>query len=327
MSTLLTARNLGLSVGTKCLFADINFSVLEREKVGLVGHNGSGKSSLFRLLDGSNAPDSGDISRRRGSRLATVEQFLPAALASLPLCDATLEPFANDEREQRAFEADQLLEKLGFIESEFGQLVGDLSGGQQNRLMFARAVISEPDIILFDEPTNHLDLATLGMFEQFMRDELQAAFILVSHDRTFLDAVTQRTLILRDERLYHFDLPFSAAREALTEHDAAAADTRKTEEQRIKALDASAKRLANWGRTFDNEKFSRRAKSMAKRVERLQSEKTFVSRGSGLKLELDLDDLRSKRVLRIEGFDVRPPSKETAAPPLFHIDELNIRPV
>lgn len=326
MSTLLTARNLGLSVGTKCLFSDINFSVLEREKVGLVGHNGSGKSSLLRLLDGSDAPDSGDISRRRGSRLATVEQFLPAALASLPLRDATLEPFANDEREQRAFEADRLLEKLGFIESDFGQLVGDLSGGQQNRLMFARAVISEPDIILFDEPTNHLDLATLGMFEQFMRNELQAAFILVSHDRTFLDAVTQRTLILRDERLHHFDLPFSAAREALTEHDAAAADTRRTEEQRIKALDASAKRLANWGRTFDNEKFSRRAKSMAKRVERLQSERTFVSRGSGLKLELDLDDLRSKRVLRIEGFDVRPPSKETAAPPLFHIDELNIRP-
>jgi len=326
MSTLLTARNLGHSVGTKGLFSTLNFSILERDKVGLVGHNGCGKSSLFRLLDGSEMPDEGAINWRRGSRLETVEQFLPDDLSNVRLREAALEPFPAEEREQRTFEADRLLERLGFNETEFQHLVGDLSGGQQNRLMFARAVISEPDIILFDEPTNHLDLATLGLFEQFMRDELRSAFIIVSHDRTFLDAVTQRTLILRDEQLYHFDVPFSAAREALAEHDEDAAESRKTEEQRIKALDASAKRLANWGKTFDNEKFSRRAKSMAKRVERLESEKTFVSRGSGLKLELELEDLRSKRVLKLENFDVRPPADLTEGPCLFHIDELNIRP-
>ena len=326
MSTLLSTQNLGHSVGTKRLFNDLNFSVAEGDQIGLVGHNGCGKSSLFRLLNGAEQADEGEINRRRGLRLTTVEQFLPAELAVLRVTDAVLERFAPDERQQRSFEAERLLEQLGFTAAEFDLAVGDLSGGQQNRLMFARAVIGEPQLILFDEPTNHLDLATLRMFEQFMRDTVQAAYILVSHDRTFLDSVTSRTLVLRDERIYSFDLAFSAAREALSTHDVANAQMRKAEEQRIKALETSAKRLANWGRTFDNEKFSRRAKSMAKRVERLESEKTFVTRGSGLKLEIDLEDLHSKRVMRIDDFDVKPTTTDAQAPTLFHIGELNIRP-
>lgn len=326
MRNLISIRNLSFSVGTQRLFDDVSFSINEGDRIGLVGHNGSGKSTLLGLLSGEHEPDEGEIARQRGLRLEAVEQFLPPALADLNLVEAALDRLPPGERAERAFEADRLLGQLGFCASEHGHRVGDLSGGQQNRLMFARAIIAEPEIVLFDEPTNHLDLATLSTFEHYLSETLSAAFVLISHDRTFLDRVTRRTLMLRDRRLYHFDLAFSAARHALAEQDVAAAEARRAEEKRIKSLQASAKRLANWGRTFDNEKFSRRAKNMERRVERLESEKTFVSRGSGLKLELDLSDTRAGRVVKVDDWGVRPVTKQADPPVLFHIDDLLIRP-
>ena len=112
--------------------------------------------------------------------------------------------------------------------------------------MFARALITEPNLILFDEPTNHLDLRTLLAFELYLR-QISAAFLIVSHDREFVNSVTDRTIFLRDERLYHFDLPYAKARQALPEHDDAAEATREQGEKTIRRLGASAKRLANWG--------------------------------------------------------------------------------
>ena len=125
--------------------------------------------------------------------------------------------------------------------------------------MFARAVVGEPDLLLLDEPTNHLDLATLRIFEAFLQ-KYRGGFVLVSHDRAFLDAVVGTTWFLRDGRLSCFDLPFSAARAALEEQDDAARRTRAAEERRIESLRASAKRLAIWGRVYDNEIFETRQK-------------------------------------------------------------------
>lgn len=326
MSNLLSTRNLTFSAGTKRLFTEVSFSIDEGDKVALVGHNGSGKSSLFRLIDGSDAADGGEIARRRGLRLAAVEQFLPDELNELNLHEAVLQHLPQAERDQRTFEAEMILGSLGFSDFEHTLRVRDLSGGQQNRLMFARAIAGEPELVLFDEPTNHLDLATIQIFERYLNTDLGCAFILVSHDREFLDAVTRRTLILRDERMYRFDLPFSAARHALLESDIAAVATRAAEEKKLKALQASAKRLATWGKVFDNEKFSRRAKSMEKRVARMEAQKTFVTRGSGLRLQLDAGDTRANRALLIEDLDVRPPFADSSVAPLFRIEQLIIRP-
>ena len=232
--------------------------------------------------------------------------------------------FRRAERDLEGFRAAVTLSRLGFSETQHELAVGDLSGGQLNRLMLARVLVGEPDVVLLDEPSNHMDLATLAMLEQYLAEEIPCAFLLVSHDRALLDAVTHRTLILRDERIYAFDLPYSAARQALTEMDIAAAAARADEEKKIAQLEASAKRLAIWGKVYDNEKLARKAKTMQKRVARLEQAKTFVSRGSGLSLTLEGRDARSNRMLRLADLTVTPPG--APAVPLFEIDELIIRP-
>jgi ATPase subunit of ABC transporter with duplicated ATPase domains len=169
-----------------------------------------------------------------------------------------------------------------------------------------------------------MDLATLALLEEYLSDQIPCAFMLVSHDRALLDAVTNRTLILRDARLYHFDLPYSAARRDLTEMDIAAVSTRAEEEKKIASLRASAKRLAVWGKVYDNEKLARKAKNMEKRVARMEQARTFVSRGSGLALSLESRGTRANRVLRILDLVVSPQGASHVR--LFHIDELIIRP-
>jgi ATPase subunit of ABC transporter with duplicated ATPase domains len=146
--------------------------------------------------------------------------------------------------------------------------------------MFGRAIITEPNVILFDEPTNHLDLSTLLIFENHLKS-MRATFLIISHDREFLDSVTNQTVFLRDERIYNFSMPYSKARDALEEHDLAAQQTREQEEKNINRLEASAHRLAVWGKVYDNAKLDKKAKTMEKRIERLKEVQTFVSRGQG----------------------------------------------
>ena len=318
MSVLLNCLAARFTAGTKPLFDGIDCSIVAGDKVGLCGHNGSGKSTLLRLLAGAEQLDGGQIQRRRGLRLAMVEQFLPDALAPLTVL-AAVQATAPDGEEYRAA---AVLTTLGFPAAEHGHTVADLSGGQQNRLLLARALVSDPEVILFDEPTNHMDLATLQVLEVFLRDEIGCAFVLVSHDRALLDAVTRRTLVLRDRRIYAFDLPFSATRQALAEQDVANATARRAEEKQIEELRVSARRLALWGKVYDNEALAKRAKSMEKRIARMEEDKTFVSAGSGLKLQLETAETRANRALRVTGFDVRAPDGTV----LFHINELILRP-
>jgi ATPase subunit of ABC transporter with duplicated ATPase domains len=322
MSTLLQARGVTHSVGDRPLFNDLEFTVSLGGRIGLVGHNGCGKSTLLDFLSGARSPDAGEIIVRRGLAIGRVEQFLPPASADQHVVDAVLDGLPDAPTAER-WRAEALLAELGIEQAAFELPARELSGGQQNRLMFARAVIGQPDLLLLDEPTNHLDLATLRVFEKFLQ-AYRGGFVLVSHDRAFLDAVVGTTWFLRDGRLWCFDLPFSAARTALAEQDDAARRTRAAEERRIEALRASAKRLATWGRIYDSEKFAKRAKSMEKRVERLEAERTFVTDGSPLDLSLDLAAVRSKEVVRVEQLHVAPADAPEHL--LFDVERLLIRP-
>jgi len=323
MSVLLQCHRLVHSMGTKPLFTDLDLIINTGDKVGLVGYNGSGKSTLLSILNGRLSPDDGEISRTSDLLLETVEQFIDPGLNERSLFEALCEKMPRDERDFSEYKAVMLLQQMGFNEAELQYKVSNLSGGEQNRLMFARAVINKPTLILFDEPTNHLDLQTLMVFEHFL-GSLDVAYLLISHDRHFLDAVTDRTLFLRDHRIYNFNLPFTEARIRLHEQDAAARASRKVEEKKIRELRASAKRLAIWGKVYDNEKLSRKAKSMEKRVEKMEGAKTFVTRGSGLNLTLDVKRSRANRMLQIEKHLIMSPGNSPK--PLFYIEDLFIRP-
>ena len=323
MATLIQCHRLTHFLGNKTLFRSLDIVINEGDKIGLVGHNGSGKSTLLDILSQALEADEGEISINRGLQLEVVEQFINPRLSDHTLAEALADNLPEEGKDFNQYRVEQLLAELGFSPDEYNYRISDLSGGQQNRLMFARAVINNPNLILFDEPTNHLDLITLLYFEKFLQ-QLDAGFLLISHDRQFLDAVTDRTVFLRDERIYSFNLPYTTAKIHMDAQDEAASARLKSEKKAIKSLAASAKRLATWGKVYDNEKFAAKAKSMEKRVEKMEENKTFVSKGSKLNLDLELLSARADRMLHIENREILSPGQEPV--PLFHIEEFFIRP-
>ena len=312
---LLQIRGLAHAVGERPLFADMDLALTGGERLGLVGHNGSGKSTLLGLMARRIEPDQGEVVWRTGLRLAQVEQFLPQDLADADLVTAVAQAGVE------TWQAEAMLDRMGFADAQFAQSARSLSGGQLNRLLFARALVSDPELLLLDEPTNHMDTLTLRRFEAALA-EFRGACVVVSHDREFLDQTTNQTLFLRAAKTHRFALPFTPAVQALANADAAARDLLEAQNKKIASLQASAKRLKTWGRDFDNEKFARRARNMEKRVAKLESERIDAPASNPLSMQVELSASRSRELLRVQNFDVKLPDGRT----LFHVDDFLLRP-
>ncbi|MFH3348230.1 ABC-F family ATP-binding cassette domain-containing protein [Klebsiella aerogenes] len=305
MSTLLSAQSLHVDTAFGTLFNDLSFTLKKGDRIGLIGYNGCGKSTLLQVLDGTLTPNSGSVSRANHCLLARVEQHLPDALLSQPLLQVVLEKLAPGERDSLRWQAERLLAEMGFTVQQTQQQAATLSGGQHTRLLLARALIQQPDLLLLDEPGNHLDLPTLLWLESFLQT-WQGSFVVVSHDNLLLDAVTNASWILRDNTLHAFSLPCSAARRALEEQDASDALRHKAEQKEIDRVAASAKRLAIWGRVYDNEDLARKAKQMEKQVSRLKDSQTELTAGTPWRLEVHGDAVRADRLLEMENLPVPP---------------------
>ncbi|EPT4464112.1 ABC-F family ATP-binding cassette domain-containing protein [Klebsiella aerogenes] len=305
MSTLLSAQSLHVDTAFGPLFNDLSFTLKKGDRIGLIGYNGCGKSTLLQVLDGTLTPNSGSVSRANHCLLARVEQHLPDALLSQPLLQVVLEKLAPGERDSLRWQAERLLAEMGFTVQQTQQQAATLSGGQHTRLLLARALIQQPDLLLLDEPGNHLDLPTLLWLESFLQT-WQGSFVVVSHDNLLLDAVTNTSWILRDKTLHAFSLPCSAARRALEEQDASDALRHKAEQKEIDRVAASAKRLAIWGRVYDNEDLARKAKQMEKQVSRLKDSQTELTAGTPWRLEVHGDAVRADRLLEMENLPVPP---------------------
>ncbi|MGK5018513.1 ABC-F family ATP-binding cassette domain-containing protein [Janthinobacterium sp. HLS12-2] len=320
MTTLISTQALQLDTHDGFLFNELAFTLRQGDRIGLIGHNGCGKSTLLGLLSGAREATAGIIHVARACRLQHVEQHLPAELASLSLYDALLAPVL--EQPELHWRVDSLLAELGFDPDTAQVPVHALSGGQHTRLLLGRALLQEPNVLLLDEPSNHLDLPSLLWLEQFLLT-WRGAFILVSHDQRLLDNVATRSWILRDSRLYDFDLPCGPALAALAEADLAAAARHAAEQKEIDRLSASSARLALWGRTYDNEDLARKAKTMQRRIDKLKDAQSFVSDGAPWRLSLRGKALAADQLLALDGLDVR---AVAASPLLFHVDQLWLKP-
>ncbi len=304
MSAILQVRNLRYSQQSKLLFNKLNLAISTGDKIGLVGYNGSGKSTLFSLLTKQQSPDEGEVVFPKGLQIGLVEQFVPEHLEDQSLEQAVLNILPDELHEINLYKAQALLSTLGFTSSNMQLTVGNLSGGQQNLALLARAMIVEPELLLMDEPSNHMDVLALNQLKRYLQNQRNLSFLLISHDRDLLDSCCNRTCFLRDLGIMNFDLPYEDAKIALQQHDEQAAHRREQEEKELDRVKKSAKRLALWGKTFDNAKLAKKAKSMEKRVEKLEKNVTVVTQGSGLNLSLDGKNLNSKTVLTLEDLNV-----------------------
>jgi ATP-binding cassette subfamily F protein uup len=194
MSTLLSARNLTKSYPASVLFEGLSLHLETRDRIGLIGPNGAGKSTLLKILAELEVADSGEITRRRGLKMAYIEQedrFGDNATPLSSICEAIEE--SDDDRIDVETRACIALSKLGF--ESFEQPIDTLSGGWRKRLAIARALCHEPDVLLLDEPTNHLDLEGVLWLEGFAQ-RASMALIFITHDRTFLERAASRIIEL-----------------------------------------------------------------------------------------------------------------------------------
>ena len=204
LATLITLTDIQLAYGHHPLLDHADFAIQAGERIGLIGRNGAGKSSLLRLLDGRTVPDDGDIARSSGLRVATVEQE-PELDENATVFDVVCNVEGDHEDWQRLSRVRAMLEKLGLPAD--AQIAG-LSGGTRKRVALARALVEEPDLLLLDEPTNHLDFDGIAWLEEMLR-AWKGAAVIITHDRRFLDSVATRIVELDRGRLLSFPGNFS----------------------------------------------------------------------------------------------------------------------
>ena len=194
MALILSCDSLGKSFGARPLFTGITLHLDDNQRTGLIGPNGSGKSTLLKILAGFETADTGAITTRRQLRLGYLPQndiFPEGVTVERVLIDAQSDAHADEH--ERQVEASIMLGKIGF--TDFDQPVEALSGGWRKRLALARELIKKPDLLLLDEPTNHLDVEGILWLEKLLRDA-PFGFLLVSHDRYFLENTTNRIIEL-----------------------------------------------------------------------------------------------------------------------------------
>ena len=228
----LSVRNLGVTFVERVLFSGVSFDVESRDKIGFIGANGVGKTTLFRVLNGELDPSEGTVAFEKNTRVGYMEQhacsdpdidiyhellgvfdYLSRMETELSALNRRISKQPDNineliERQMRLMEEHERLGGLtyksrtraallglGFNESEFSMPVGSLSGGQRSKLCLAKLLLSRSNLLLLDEPTNHLDIRSVSWLEDFLRD-FKGAMIIISHDRYFLDHVTNKTIEL-----------------------------------------------------------------------------------------------------------------------------------
>lgn len=202
---LLSAEHISINFGMRQLLDDVNFYLNEGDKIGIIGINGTGKSTLLKVLSGTIPPDSGRISRNPNVQVSYLSQN-PDMDDQATVLEQIFLHYPAGFRELNEYEAKSMLTRLGM--TDFNQRVGTLSGGQRKRLALVAALIHPADILVLDEPTNHLDSEMVAWLEDWLR-QFRGGLVMVTHDRYFLERVVNHITEVSRGKLYHFEANYS----------------------------------------------------------------------------------------------------------------------
>jgi ATP-binding cassette, subfamily F, member 3 len=210
------------------LFADVSFQMTAGERLGLVGRNGHGKTTLFRLILGQEEPDSGEITIPRNYRIGHLEQHLHFTRPTI-LEEAVLG--LPEEESHSIYKAEAILFGLGFSQADLGNAPRKFSGGFQIRINLAKLLLSEPNLLLLDEPTNYLDITSVRWITRFLSN-FKGELILISHDRDFMDRVTTHTAVIHRQKVRKFEGGTAKAYAQIVLEDEIHEKTRANEERK-----------------------------------------------------------------------------------------------
>lgn len=250
--------NISKSFGAQIVLDNITLSIGKKEKIGLMGRNGYGKSTLIKIITGEIQPDEGEILIPKGYRIGQLSQHISFTKNTV-LAEACL-GLKNEEKED-IWRAEIILSGLGFTENDFQRNPNEFSGGYQIRINLAKTLLQKPDLLLLDEPTNYLDIVSLRWLERFLQ-RWNGEFLLVTHDRIFMDKVVTHTAALHRKKLRKVQGNTQKAREQIESEEEVYEQTRITHEKK------KAK----------NEKFIREFRSGARSAGLVQSRIKMLSK-------------------------------------------------
>ena len=186
LMNVLNIEHISKIFGDKVIFDDVSYGIHDGDKIGIIGINGTGKTTLLKIIAGLEEPDEGQVVKQNGLKMNYLrqDQEFPEG--------ATVLSYVSSGKKQEEWDADNeaksILNSLGITDHD--AVIEPLSGGQKKRVALARALVSEADILLLDEPTNHLDEETVNWLEDYLK-RYRGVVIMVTHDRYFLDKVTK----------------------------------------------------------------------------------------------------------------------------------------
>ncbi len=330
---VLSVHNLEMSFSERVLFSQVSFDIESSDKVGFIGVNGVGKTTLFKILCGKMEQTGGDFFTSKNLKIGYMEQHacsnsentvynellsvfphLIKMEEEIDRLNLDLEMGRSDEKTivrqtelMEQFTAmDGLVYKsrtasaltgLGFKQEDFNMPVKKLSGGQRSKLSLAKLLLSGSDIILLDEPTNHLDINSVSWLESFIRD-FKGAVIIISHDRYFLDTVTNKTMELEHEKLQMYKGNYTEFIRKKEEAKKAAENKYKKDMAEIKRIEGIIEQQRRWNR----EKNIKTAESKQKEIDRIKENLVVPeSELENIKFKFQPNTESGKDVLMCEG--------------------------
>lgn len=302
--TVLNVQNLSFSFGERELFSKVNFDINDKEKVGFVGANGVGKTTLFHLIRGELEPDQGEIVKSKDVKVGYMEQhtcsqkgrtLLDEILSvfdylskmedelerinndlllgigdpteNIRLQDELTLKFQNEGGLTYKNRARSALTGLGFSESDFTMTTDKLSGGQRSKIALAKLLLSKSNLLLLDEPTNHLDIKSVEWLESFLKNYNGAVFV-ISHDRYFLDKITDKTVELEGNKVRCYKGNYSEFIKKKKAEQKAIEEKYDCDIKEIERLEGIVAQQRQWNR----EKNIRTAESKLKQIERIKEQ-------------------------------------------------------
>ncbi|MHA4163955.1 ribosomal protection-like ABC-F family protein [Bacillus cereus] len=357
--TICSVNNVTKSFGGNIIFENISLEIKNGERVGLVGRNGSGKTTIFQLLTGMESLDAGAIHMKKGTRIGHVAQ-IPKFDEGMTVYDVLSSAFKAEkelEREMRTLENNmaeeqessvlqKLMERYGVIQEKFAFLGGyeieaslmkvanglqvtelfprsflELSGGEQTKISLAYMLLQKPDLLLLDEPTNHLDLFAVEWLEQFLK-EYNGTVVVISHDRYFLDEVVTKIFDLEDGEIHVYHTNYSRFVEEKEERLLQEFQAYQEQQKKIKKMKEAIKRLREWANQANppNEGLHKRARSMERALERMEKLKKPILERKQMGLQFEGQERSGKDVVVMKEV-----SKGFAEHLLFNEANLHVR--
>lgn len=262
---ILNATNITKSYTEKPLLENLSFPINEGDKIGLIGVNGTGKSTLLRITAGLEEADSGVITMTKGVRIGFLPQ-MPTFSEGCTVLEQVLKNIKENNRESMDYECKSMLLNLGI--NEFNKPIDQLSGGERKRVAMASIFVSPVELLILDEPTNHIDSNTVEWLESYL-SKFKGAILMVTHDRYFLDRVTNHILELHNGNIYRHEGNYSFYLESKASRE----DMELATERKRKTLYC---RELEWMRRGAQAR-STKAKSRIERFEELEKNKLVLN--------------------------------------------------